>query len=109
MLHIVLDNVTSNRVIGCKTAKEIWDALKIRCQGTKAIKKNMKTIFTKEYEHFDSKSDESLTDSYDRFVNLLNDLSLVDKEYNLKYSNIKFLLALPGEVRFENYSHKRQL
>ena len=85
----------SNRVIGCKTAKEIWDALEIRCQGTKAIKKNRRTILTQEYEHFDSRTDETMTDTYDRFVKLLNDLSLVDKEYDMKDTNLKFLLALP--------------
>ena len=95
LLHSALDNAMSNRVIGCKTAKEIWDALEVRCQGTKAIKKNRRTILTQEYEHFDSKTGESLTDLYDRFVKLLNDLSLVDKEYDLEDSNLKFLLALP--------------
>jgi len=69
--------------------------LETRCHGTDAIKKNRRTILTQEYEHFDSKSDESLTDLYDRFVKLLNDLSLVDKEYDLEDSNLKFLLALP--------------
>ncbi|XP_017217450.1 uncharacterized protein LOC108195023 [Daucus carota subsp. sativus] len=92
LLHSALDNDMSNRVIGCKTAKEIWDALEIRWQGTKAIRK---TILTHEYEDFASKSDESLSDLYDRFVILLNDLSLVDKEYDLEDSNMKFLLALP--------------
>ncbi|KAL8091792.1 hypothetical protein AgCh_034159 [Apium graveolens] len=95
LLHSAIDNVMSNKVIGCNTAKEIWDALETRCQGTEAIKKNRKTIHTQEYEHFDSKSDESLTDLYDRFAELLNDLSLVDKEYVLEDSNLKFLLALP--------------
>ena len=70
--------------------------METRCQGTDAIKKNRSTILTQEFEHFDSKSDESLTDLYDRFVKLLNDLSLVDKEYDLEDSNLKFLLALPG-------------
>ncbi|KAL8133157.1 hypothetical protein AgCh_008567 [Apium graveolens] len=95
LLHSALDNVMSNRVIHCKTAKEIWDALETRCQGTDAIKKNKRTILTQEYEYFDSKGDESLTDLYDRFVKLLNDLSLVDKEYDLEDSNLKFLLTLP--------------
>ena len=95
LLHSALDNAMSNRVIGCSTAKEIWDALETRCQGTEAIKKNRKTILTQEYEHFDSKSDESLTDTYDRFAKLLNDLVLVDKEYDLEDSNLKFLLSLP--------------
>ncbi|KAK1357997.1 hypothetical protein POM88_051253 [Heracleum sosnowskyi] len=95
LLHSALDNVMSNRVIGCKTAKEIWDALEVRCQGTSAIKKNMKTILIQEYEHFDSRPGESLTETYDRFCKLLNDLSLVDKEYDIEESNLKFLLALP--------------
>ncbi|KAL8104000.1 hypothetical protein AgCh_028284 [Apium graveolens] len=95
LLHSALENVMLNRVIGCKTAKEIWDPLEVRCQGTNAIKKNRKTILTQEYEHFDSKSDESLTDTYDRFTKMLNDLSLVDKEYDTEDSNLKFLLALP--------------
>ena len=95
LLHSALDNVMSNRVIACKTAKDIWDALETRCQGTDAIKRNRKNILTQEYEHFDSKPEESLTDVYDRFVKLLNDLSMVDKEYDLEDSNLKFLLSLP--------------
>ncbi|KAL8132325.1 hypothetical protein AgCh_007988 [Apium graveolens] len=95
LLHSVIDNVMSNRVINCKTAKEIWDALDTRCQGTDAIKKNRRTILSQEYEQFDSKTDELLTELYDRFIKLLNDLSLVDKEYDLEDSNLKFILALP--------------
>ena len=95
LLHSAIDNVMSNRVINCKTAKEIWDALETRWQGTDTIKKNRKTILTQEYEHFDSKANELLTDLYDRFIKLLNDLSLVNKEYDLEDSNLKFLLALP--------------
>ncbi|KAL8089265.1 hypothetical protein AgCh_038892 [Apium graveolens] len=95
VLHSAIDNVMSNRVINCKTAKEIWDALETRCQGTETVKKNRKTILTQEYEHFDSRTNESLTDVYDRFVKLLNDLSLVNKEYDLEDTNLKFLLALP--------------
>ncbi|KAL8118183.1 hypothetical protein AgCh_015906 [Apium graveolens] len=107
LLHSAIDNVMSNRVINCKTAKDIWDALETRCQGTDTIKKNRKTILTQEYGHFDSKANESLNDLYDRFVKLLNDLSLVDKEYDIEDSNLKFLLALP--LGFEGNDNKRQL
>ncbi|KAL8109510.1 hypothetical protein AgCh_025569 [Apium graveolens] len=111
LLHSAINNVMSNRVIQCKTAKEIWDALEIRCQGTDAIKKNKRIILTQEYEHFDSKSDKSLTDLYDRFVKLLNDLSLVDKKHDIEGSNLKFLLALPecwdlkATILRDNYGH----
>ncbi|KAL8094208.1 hypothetical protein AgCh_035911 [Apium graveolens] len=66
LLHSAIDNVMSNRVIHCKIAKVIWDALETRCQGTDTIKKNRRTILTQEYEHFDLNVDELLTDLYDR-------------------------------------------
>ena len=79
ILHNSLDTVLSNRVISCKTGKEIWDALEIQCQGTKAIQKNRRAILIQEYEHFEGKTYESLNDVYDKFLKLLNELSLVGK------------------------------
>lgn len=84
-------------MIACKTAKEIWDALKNQCQGTMAIKKNIRDVFVQEHEQFDAKADESITDIYDRFLTPLNDLSLVGKDYDMEDSNTKFLRALPEE------------
>ena len=97
ILHNSLDNVISNRVIACKTAKEIWDTLEVQCQGTKEIKKNRRAILIHEYEYFEAKSDESLTDVYDRFLTLLNELALVGHIYINEDSNTKFLRALPEE------------
>ena len=94
ILHNSLDEVLSNRVITCKTAKEIWDALEVQCQGTVAIKKNRRTLLIQEYEQFEAKADESLTEVYDRFLSLLNELSLVGKVYDNDDSNTKFLRAL---------------
>ncbi|XP_074359503.1 uncharacterized protein LOC141698627 [Apium graveolens] len=79
ILHNSLDNMISNRVIACKTAKEIWDALEIQYQCIMEIKKNRRDILVQEYEQFGAKDDESNTDIYDRFLTLLNDLSLVGK------------------------------
>ncbi|KAL8099844.1 hypothetical protein AgCh_032193 [Apium graveolens] len=45
----------------------------------KDAKKNRTTILIQEYEHFEAKPDESLTNIYDRFMTLLNNLSLVGK------------------------------
>ncbi|KAL8115412.1 hypothetical protein AgCh_022049 [Apium graveolens] len=66
----------SKWVIICKTARAIWDALETQCQGTMVIKKNRRVVLVQEYEQFDAKSDETITDIYDRFLTLLNDLSL---------------------------------
>ncbi|XP_074323902.1 uncharacterized protein LOC141660816 [Apium graveolens] len=94
ILHNSLDNVMSNRVIACKTAKEIWDALETQFQCTMAIKKNRRVVLVLKYEQFDAKADASITDIYDRFLTLLNDLSLVRKEYDREESNTKFLRTL---------------
>ncbi|KAK1396741.1 hypothetical protein POM88_006604 [Heracleum sosnowskyi] len=97
ILHNSLDAVMSNRVIACKSAKEIWDTLETQCQGSASVKKNRRALLIQEYEQFDARPDGSLTDLYDRFMTLLNDLSLVGKEYETEDSNTKFLRALPEE------------
>ena len=97
ILHNSLDNVMSNRVIACQTAKEIWDTLEVQCQGTREIKKNRIAILIQEYEYFKAKSDESLTDMYDRFLTLLNKLALVGHIYINEDSNTKFVRAFPEE------------
>ena len=40
ILHNSLDAIMFNRVIACKTSKDIWHTLEVQCQGTKAIKEN---------------------------------------------------------------------
>lgn len=97
ILYNSLDVVMSNIVIACKTAKEIWDALEVQCQGTKAIKKNMRSVLIQEYEYFEAKSYESLTELYDKFLALLNELTLVGKVYDNEDSNTKFLRPLLKE------------
>ena len=97
IMHNNLDHVMSNRVIACKLAKEIWDALEIQCQGTKEIKKNRRAILVQEYEYFEAKSDESLTNVYKRFLTLLNELTLVGEIYPNEFSNTTFLRSLPEE------------
>ena len=61
LLHNGRDPVMSNRVIACKTAKQIWDTLEIQCSGTESIKKNRRSILIQEYEFFEAKAGESLT------------------------------------------------
>ena len=51
-------------------------------------------MLIQEYEQFEAKADESLTEVYDRFLSLLNELSLVGKVYDNEDSNTKFLRAL---------------
>ncbi|XP_074336264.1 uncharacterized protein LOC141673418 [Apium graveolens] len=90
ILHNSLDNVMSNRLINYNTAKEIWDALETQCQGTMEIKKNIRDVLMQEYDQLNAKADESITDIYDRFMTVLNDLSLVGKNMKEKTQTPSF-------------------
>ena len=87
----------SNRVIACKTSKEIWDTFEVQCQGTKAMKKNRRAHLIQEYERYETHVDKDLIESYDMFLTLLNNLSLAGKEYKTGDSNTKFLKPLHKE------------
>ena len=89
-----LDDVLTNYVLSCKTASEIWNRLQVHCEGTKPVKKNMKSLLIQEYEYFEARSGETLTETYDRFTKLLNDMAMHDKYYDNEDVNTKFIRAL---------------
>lgn len=49
------------------------------CEGTKDVKKNLRSLLIQEYEYFEANFGESLTDLYDRFTKLLNEMDVLDK------------------------------
>ncbi|KAL8147047.1 hypothetical protein AgCh_004678 [Apium graveolens] len=57
------------------------------------IKKNRRAVLMQEYEQFNVKADESITDIYDRFLTLLNDLSLQRKNKKGQKMNVVALNA----------------
>ena len=63
----------------------------------RTIKKNQRALLVQEYERYETNPDEDLTDSYDRFLTLLNNLSLARKEYEAEDSNTKYLRSLLEE------------
>lgn len=87
IFHNSLDSLMSNRVITCKPVKEIWYVLKTQCQEIMTINKNMRTVLIQEYKHFEVKTNESFTYTYDKFVTLLNNPSLVEKVYEIVDGN----------------------
>ena len=51
-----LDNVLTNYVISCQTAQEMWETLRVHCEGTKHVKKNLKSLLIQQYEYFEANS-----------------------------------------------------
>ena len=74
---------------------EVWNRLQVHCEGTKLVKKNMKSLLIQEYEYFEAWSGETLIDTYDKFTKLLNDMAMHDKYYDNEDVNTKFIRSLP--------------
>ncbi|KAL8126037.1 hypothetical protein AgCh_013361 [Apium graveolens] len=93
-----LDNVMYNNIVNCDTAKQIWEKIEILCEGTEEVRSNQRRILISQYEGFMVKPKEGITDVFERFNKLINDLQLYDKFYDVEEVNLKFLLTLPDHL-----------
>ncbi|KAL8095602.1 hypothetical protein AgCh_036862 [Apium graveolens] len=93
-----LDNVMYNNIVNCDTAKQIWEKIEILCEGTEEVRSNQRRILISQYEGFMAKPKEGITDVFERFNKLINDLQLHDKFYDVEEVNLKFLLTLPDHL-----------
>ena len=60
VITCALSRTEYNRFCSYKTAKELWDALKISYEGTEDIRLRKTTTLQREYEMFPMKKDESI-------------------------------------------------
>ena len=64
-LHCALNPMEFNRISTCKTAKEIWDKLKVTHEGTSQVKKSKIALLSNQYEIFKMQANESITSWFD--------------------------------------------
>ena len=93
-----LDNVMYNNIINYETAKQIWEKIEILSEGTEEVRSNQSQILVSQYETFMTKPKESITDVFERFNKLINDLQLHGKYYETHEINLMFLLTLPNHL-----------
>ncbi|KAK1390319.1 hypothetical protein POM88_018497 [Heracleum sosnowskyi] len=93
-----LDPIMHNHVLNCETAKHIWGTIEIINEGTEEVRENMLEILTSQYEHFRSNPGEGISQVFERYNKLINDLNLNGKHYTNKEINKKFLLTLPPHL-----------
>ena len=87
----------TDSVISCTSAKDVWDTIRIICEGNEQVREKKMQLLIQQYESFHFKAGESLSDTFNRFQKLLNGLKLFGRVYQVKDSNLKFLRALPKE------------
>ena len=93
-----LDSAMYNYVVNCKDAKHIWDKIEIINEGIEEVTENKLEILTSEYEQFKSTSDEGISEIFERYNKLINNINMNGKFYTQKEINRKFLLTLPTHM-----------
>ena len=70
-----------NKVSFCENAKEVWDKLQVTHKGKNRVKETKIGMLTHEYELFSMKQKETITEMYNRFTTIVNNLKGLGKAY----------------------------
>src|SRR4051812_6657831 len=81
----------------CKTAKAMWDTLKVAHEGTYDVKLARINTLTQEFELFHMESGESIENMQKRFVHLINRLNSLDRPVSNANATNKVLRCLTRE------------
>ncbi|KAL8119782.1 hypothetical protein AgCh_017046 [Apium graveolens] len=93
-----LDPLMNRHVMNYKNSKHMWETIEVINEGTEEVRKNKLEILTSEYEHFKSNPGEGITEVFERYNALINNLNINDKYYSIREVNKKFLLTLPTHL-----------
>ncbi|XP_058002282.1 uncharacterized protein LOC131179452 [Hevea brasiliensis] len=97
VLFCALSRSEYNKVCMKSTAKEIWDALVVTHEGIIQVKENKMDSLIYQYELFKMKSDEIISEMYDRFVEIIGRIKSLGKTSTNEELVKKILRSLPKE------------
>ena len=95
LLYCALDPSEFNRISTCMSAKEIWDTLEVIHEGTDQVKNTKVNMLVHTYEMFRMEPNESITDMYTRFTNIVNAMRSLGKVISNADLVNKILRSLP--------------
>ncbi|XP_057999032.1 spindle assembly checkpoint component MAD1-like [Hevea brasiliensis] len=95
ILHCALDATEYNRISGCTSAKEVSDKLEVTYEGTNQVKESKANRLVREYELFEMKPGETISEMSIRFTDLVNVLKALEKEFTEEELVKKVLRSLP--------------
>ncbi|MQM20482.1 hypothetical protein Taro_053503 [Colocasia esculenta] len=84
-----------NRISACKSAKEMWDKLRLTHEGTDKVMETRIDILVAQYERFQMQSGESISQMYSHFIDITNGLAGLGKTYETGDMVRKILRSLP--------------
>ena len=90
-LYCAIDQSEFNRILVCSTAHEIWHSLEIIYEGTNQVKEAKISSLVRKYELFKMKKDETITQMYTHFTDIINWLTSLGETYT-QASKVKKVL-----------------
>ncbi|KAG8650828.1 hypothetical protein MANES_07G075728v8 [Manihot esculenta] len=81
ILFCALSRSEYNKVCMKSTAKKIWDALVVTHEGTNQVKEYKMESLIYQYELFKMKSDETISQMYDRFIAIIGGMKSLGKTF----------------------------
>ena len=100
LLHCGLGPNEHNRIMGCKTAKQIWDLLEVTHEGTSKVKRSKIDLLMSRYERFLMEPRENIQEMFTRFTNITNELVSLGKIIPVDEQVRKVLRSLPQDERW---------
>ena len=88
-----------NRISICKTAKEIWDMLKVTHERTSQVKESKIALLSNQYEMFKMQANESITSWFDRYTTIVNQLNQLGRVIPEDEMVKRLLRSLPKSWR----------
>ncbi|GAU50421.1 hypothetical protein TSUD_184430 [Trifolium subterraneum] len=88
-----------DRIMECKTAKEIWETPQTHHEGTNSVKETRIDIGVRKFELFEMKEEETIDQMYGRFTSIINELNSLGKAYTTHERIRKILRCLPKTWR----------
>ena len=102
ILHCGLGPHEHNRIMGCKSAKQIWDLLQVTHEGTNEVKRSKIDLLMSKYERFEMLHKESIQDMFTRFTNIVNELESLGRSIPIDEQVRKVLRSLPQDERWRS-------
>ncbi|KAK1374545.1 hypothetical protein POM88_030738 [Heracleum sosnowskyi] len=94
----------SYQLMNYVSGKQMWDTINLIMEGTEDVQENRSDILTSQYESFRSLPGESITQVFEKYTKLLNELTMKGKTYPLRETNMKFMMTLPHHVEHKSSS-----
>ncbi|XP_061361118.1 uncharacterized protein LOC133305029 [Gastrolobium bilobum] len=97
LLHCGLGTQEYNRIMGCRTAREMWNLLEVTHEGTNEVKQSKIDLLMHQYELFSMSPKENIRSMITQFSNIVNELGALGKIIPTDEQIRKILRSLPHE------------